>query len=192
MPQAIGRPYITDQDEIVGFALDILRSGRSPLTIRLLAKELGVGTGLIYNYFPSKDHLLNAVAERALSELWCACDSAKNWELTLRQWMHNFYDALLESPDLARVLELAANTPAAISKQMELSRLLMRAGLTKAKSQHQAESLIETVIAAASYHGAIVIQLSGRRPKKSKALIGERQSKWKATVERNIAGIKGL
>ena len=187
-----GRPLITDHNEIITIAMQMLLEGNSALTIRELAKELGVATGLVYNYFPNKAQIINAVAERALSELWYHWSDKTAWEPALRQWMTAFYSAALESPDMALVLQLAADTPGAIEKQQHLAALLQSAGLSKAASYQHAESLIEIVIATASFNGGRTIDVAKRNSRKTKALVAAHNVRWQLTVDRNIAGIKAL
>lgn len=47
----------------------IEQSGYSALTVRSVAKACGVGVGTVYNYFPSKEHLLTAFLLRD----WDSC-----------------------------------------------------------------------------------------------------------------------
>src|SRR5579862_3325952 len=43
------------------------RNGFQDVTTRELLAEAGLSTGTFYNYFPSKEHLYEALAEEALS-----------------------------------------------------------------------------------------------------------------------------
>ena len=46
----------------------LVRNGFQDVTTREILAEAGLSTGTFYNYFPSKEHLYEALAERMLSE----------------------------------------------------------------------------------------------------------------------------
>ena len=56
---------VTSREQLRTAAQDILQAeGPGALSIRRLAKELGISAGVVYNYFPSKGELLLALTEQ--------------------------------------------------------------------------------------------------------------------------------
>lgn len=53
------------REEIIGAAERLLAEGPGNLTARAVTAAAGVSTGTLFHYFPSIDHLVLAVAERA-------------------------------------------------------------------------------------------------------------------------------
>ena len=61
---------VTSREQLLTAAQDILQAeGPGALSIRRLAKELGISAGVVYNYFPSKGELLLALTE----QFWRGC-----------------------------------------------------------------------------------------------------------------------
>ena len=66
--QATARRERLSREQIARAALDYLdRHGLAELSMRRLARELGVAPMSLYNYFPTKRELLDAVAEAAFA-----------------------------------------------------------------------------------------------------------------------------
>ncbi|MCK2217348.1 TetR/AcrR family transcriptional regulator C-terminal domain-containing protein [Actinomadura sp. ATCC 31491] len=65
---------------IVAAAIDLIeREGADAISMRRIAAELGVGVMSLYNHVPSKDALLNGVAEAVLSEIEFTDDPDAHW-----------------------------------------------------------------------------------------------------------------
>ena len=59
-------------DEIIGTARLLLeKGGPSAISVRAIARHVGVTTPAIYRYYPSLDALMSALSESVISEL-CA------------------------------------------------------------------------------------------------------------------------
>jgi len=66
-------------DEIIGTARLLLeKGGPSAISVRAIARHVGVTTPAIYRYYPSLDALLSAVSESVISELCAAAQSARD------------------------------------------------------------------------------------------------------------------
>lgn len=64
------KPTAERQEEILNAAAKLLaRDGAAALTVATLAREVGVTAGALFRHFPSKDAILNALAERAAEGL---------------------------------------------------------------------------------------------------------------------------
>ncbi len=94
-----------DRQRIVESALRILdRSADSALTMRALAEDLGVTAMALYKYFPSKEALLDAVADRALGEIVVPSPRREDWIARSRALAVSFHRVLRRHPALAPLL----------------------------------------------------------------------------------------
>lgn len=73
--------------------------GVDALTMRSLARQLGVEAMSIYHHVPSKDALLDGVVEKVLAGLVLFDDSSGDWRDETRQAAHHLRDALLDHPN---------------------------------------------------------------------------------------------
>lgn len=66
-------------DEIMGVARLLLeKDGPSAVSVRAIARQLGVTGPAIYRYYPSLDALMSALSESVISELCAAVESARD------------------------------------------------------------------------------------------------------------------
>ena len=66
-------------DEIIGAARLLLeKDGASAISVRAIARQVGVTAPAIYRYYPSLDALMNALRESVISELCAALESARD------------------------------------------------------------------------------------------------------------------
>jgi AcrR family transcriptional regulator len=66
-------------DEIIGAARQLLeKGGASAISVRAIARQVGVTAPAIYRYFPSLDALMSALSESVISELCAAVESARD------------------------------------------------------------------------------------------------------------------
>lgn len=97
------RRLAVSRDEVAAAALELAdREGLDALTMRRLAAELGIGTMTLYGYFRSKDHLLEAVAQRASSAALIEVEG-RDWRAVLRSLMVQVRDNLARHPSLAQL-----------------------------------------------------------------------------------------
>jgi TetR/AcrR family tetracycline transcriptional repressor len=81
-----GRPPSLSESEIVTAALSLIReSGLDSLSMRALARDLGVPPMTIYNYVPSKEALRELVVNHILREIRVPGADEGSWEDRLRQ-----------------------------------------------------------------------------------------------------------
>jgi AcrR family transcriptional regulator len=65
-------------DEIIGAARLLLeKDGASAISLRAIARQVGVTAPAIYRYYPSLDALMTALRESVISELCAALESAR-------------------------------------------------------------------------------------------------------------------
>src|SRR3984957_9056328 len=66
-------------DEIIGTARLLLeKDGPSAISVRGIARQVGVTAPAIYRYYPSLDALMTALSESVISELCAAVESARD------------------------------------------------------------------------------------------------------------------
>ncbi|MDH2424148.1 TetR/AcrR family transcriptional regulator C-terminal domain-containing protein [Sphaerisporangium sp. TRM90804] len=77
-------PALT-RDRIVAAAIDLIeREGADAISMRRIAADLGVGVMSLYNHLPNKAALLDAVAQRVLSQITFTDDPEAEWTERVR------------------------------------------------------------------------------------------------------------
>lgn len=121
------------REELAGLALAIMDAHSSAaLTVRRLAQEAGMATTALYNYFPSKDDLLDAAIDAAAGEIRLPEPSARAWKEQLTSVARAWFQAGLRHPGVAR---LRFDRPLQSSRALRVTdwaiAVLCAAGLSK-------------------------------------------------------------
>jgi AcrR family transcriptional regulator len=129
----MARPREHTHDEFIDVAIRIVdEEGLDALTLRRLGAEVGVSFTAMYTYFPSRDHLIDALVDRMAAEIiaemeWRG-DSVRDQLVAVAMSSRR---ALNRHPRLtAAFLASTAPTPGGSSATMSVVALLERAGLT--------------------------------------------------------------
>ncbi len=187
-------------------ALALLREGgEGGLSIRKLAKRLGVAPSSIYNYFAGKDELLNALAAYGLAALpdYPEADPTP-WDVQLAHWMNTFRQALQEAPELHIFISLAAKSPsilAILDKIKSIAVVLRREGLDQVAAVHHAQGIVWTVMSFTYFEQLardplIVEGIKGAAKLENYSdvtpyfAVDDYDELWAETVKRNIEGIR--
>jgi AcrR family transcriptional regulator len=106
------RRRIETRASIMRAALELIeRQGFSDTSIEQITASADIGKGTFFNYFPSKDHLLAGFAEKQISKIESALDTARSGHRPLRDILARLLAALQEepsrNPELARGLLVA-------------------------------------------------------------------------------------
>jgi TetR/AcrR family tetracycline transcriptional repressor len=102
-PRGAGRKPLLTQQSIVDAALRLVdRDGLDALTIRSVAAELGVKSASLYWHFPSKETLLDRLADEVLSGL-APTAARPDWRATLRDGALALFRHLRARRDAARL-----------------------------------------------------------------------------------------
>jgi TetR/AcrR family tetracycline transcriptional repressor len=132
MARRTGRPKAGEEPltrgRIVGEALLLVdEEGMEALSMRRLAKELGVDPMAIYHHLPSKRALLFALIEEVFSEMRAPeeVDDPGDWRGRVRAWAHGFRDVARAHPRL--VPHLASYPEAAAQATLESTEELYAA-----------------------------------------------------------------
>ena len=99
----VGRPLAgdgVDAKEVVALALrHIDRSGLQKLSMRGLAREVGVDTAALYYHFKSKEDLLDAVVDLIYSEMVWVEPQTQTWQDLSLDLAQNYRDSLIKHPN---------------------------------------------------------------------------------------------
>ncbi|HWT32936.1 MAG TPA: helix-turn-helix domain-containing protein [Microbacterium sp.] len=105
--RARGRPRVNviDRELIVDAALAQLRTeGLDGLTMRALARRLGVSGSALYNHVPSRAAVLAAVQERFVTRLDTTGFGTSPLRQALARWAWSYLVQLREQPELVPVI----------------------------------------------------------------------------------------
>ena len=135
------------RDQVVGVAVDLLRRyGLADLTMRRLARELGVAPGALYWHVANKQELLVEVADVLLAEIPTPsveqppAEALVGLAVTVR-------DALVQVPDAADVVGLAyAVEPGAARALRDLARLVHDAGAPASERDEVAALVVHHIL----------------------------------------------
>jgi AcrR family transcriptional regulator len=123
-----GPNRLLDEEQILDTAVLILRrDGVEGLTVRRLAAELGVTPMTLYRYFPSKDALLDAVADMAM-QVPDLADSDAPWDVALHRLLVAVYRNLRAMPEVAQLMAIRSVTGPGVDDLRERMLALLTAG----------------------------------------------------------------
>jgi len=135
------------RDQVVATAVDLLRRyGLGDLTMRRLARELGVAPGALYWHVANKQELLVEVADALLAEI-AVPPPGQPPEEALAGLAVSLREALVHVPDAADVVGLAyAVEPGATRALRELARLVHDAGVPASERDEVAALVVHHVL----------------------------------------------
>jgi TetR/AcrR family transcriptional regulator, tetracycline repressor protein len=140
------------RDDVVDAAVDLLSEvGLEGLSLRRLARELGVSAPTLYWHVADKRTLLDHVADRLLVDQWQVTPLApgEDWAEWLRERATRQYRALVAHRDAARVLAGNRPTEAAMPAAEQVLGTLVGAGFTPAEAFAGVQALGNLVIGSA-------------------------------------------
>jgi AcrR family transcriptional regulator len=105
---AMARPRkpLLSTDLIVDAARALVDAeGLPALSTRRLAAELGVSGPSLYNHFPTKDQILEAVADSVSAQVDLSMfEDGRDWRTALHDWAVSYRAALRDHPNIVPVL----------------------------------------------------------------------------------------
>ena len=137
------------RQKIVDTALEILRSyGLADLSMRRLARDLGVQPGALYWHVKNKQELLVVLAERILEPVKVG-DAGGDPDGAVRRSAQDLRGALLSVRDGADVVSLAqALAPESLTPLYGMTALLAESGLSELHARWGAKSLTHYILGA--------------------------------------------
>jgi len=155
------------RDQVVATAVDLLRRyGLADLTMRRLARELGVAPGALYWHVASKQELLVGVADVLLSEI-AGPRAEQPAREALASLAVDMREALVRVPDGADVVALAyAVEPRGTRPLRDLAHLVERAGVPMGEQDAVAALVVHHVLGsvAAQQNRAITAKVDLEPP----------------------------
>ncbi|MEJ2860498.1 TetR/AcrR family transcriptional regulator C-terminal domain-containing protein [Actinomycetospora flava] len=140
------------RDDVVDAAVDLLAEvGLEGLSLRRLARELGVSAPTLYWHVADKRTLLDHVAERLLVDQWQVTPLApgEDWAEWLRERATRQYRALVTHRDAARVLAGNRPTEAAMPAVEQVLGTLVGAGFAPTEAFAAIQAVGNLVIGSA-------------------------------------------
>jgi AcrR family transcriptional regulator len=120
--------------------------GLEAVTIRRLAKELGVTPMALYWHVGSKDELLDGMAARLFEEVDPSVDAAASWQEQLRALLGSMLDALRAHPAAAILLATrTASSEGSLNATEVALDILRRGGFSPAEATQLARHALGTV-----------------------------------------------
>ncbi|HEY1229159.1 MAG TPA: TetR/AcrR family transcriptional regulator [Ramlibacter sp.] len=142
-----GRPRRLSRELIVEAAAGLVREdAQASLTIKSVADAVGSAPMALYRYFPDRDDLLYAVAQRLLKDLEVSITtlSGDSWQDQLREWMVLSMESLLPYPHLLPYI-VSTQRPSWLPSFVILTKVLEPLRLS-AEDQALAIALVGTTI----------------------------------------------
>jgi TetR/AcrR family tetracycline transcriptional repressor len=137
-----------NRDQVLNAALDLLDEvGLDQLTMRRLTTTLGVQNGATYWHFPSKQALLEAMADTLLTGVPDQLDQRRPWHERIAQLAHRLRHALLSRRDGARLFSGAFfPLPNALAYGETMIATLREGGLSSRDASWAADTLTYYVV----------------------------------------------
>jgi TetR/AcrR family transcriptional regulator, tetracycline repressor protein len=133
---------------VVEVALTLAESeGLEALTIRRLAKELGVTPMALYWHFRSKDELLDGMAAGIFEEVDLSVDASAAWQEQLRALLGSMLGVLRAHPSAAILLSTrTASSEGSLRATEVVLDILRRGGFSPTEATQVARHALSTVV----------------------------------------------
>jgi AcrR family transcriptional regulator len=133
---------------VVEVALALAESGGlGALTIRRLAKELGVTPMALYWHFRGKDELLDGMAARIFEEVDLSVDASAAWQQQLRALLGSMLGVLRAHPSAAILLSSrTASSEGGLRATEVVLGILRRGGFSPTEATQVARHALGTVV----------------------------------------------
>ncbi|MFI7597239.1 TetR/AcrR family transcriptional regulator [Actinoplanes sp. NPDC049681] len=121
--------------EVAGALVDA--EGLEAVSVRRLATELGVAGPSLYNHFPTKNEILDAVADAVVAQVDVSFFATHEWQDALRLWAYSYRGVLLQHPNMVPLFASGpGRRPAALAMADTVYGGLTRAGWPPARATH--------------------------------------------------------
>lgn len=136
-------PQHLREADIVDAALRVIRKvGADKLSMRALATELGVTPMAIYHHVPSKEALLDLIADSVLGNTPMPAPSKERWQAQMKAYAVTSWQLVSAYPELNRVLLTRGTTKGSRALRRYGISILLAAGFDAR----------EAALAIATYH----------------------------------------
>jgi AcrR family transcriptional regulator len=153
----------------VGVAPDgQLSRGLAGLTVRRLADDLGLGVMTLYNYFRTKEDLLDEVCGHALSAVRADLDPTAPWDKQITTAIRDLHEALADNPGVVDIfVARSVYGPTLDHVRETLLGILRRAAFPKRQAVHALGAVV-------SYAVGFTLTERARSPKVASQSVGIR------------------
>jgi len=142
-----GRVTLTPRAVVEGALALVDAEGLGAVTIRRLAKELGVTPMALYWHFRNKDELLGGVAARIFEEIDLSLDASATWKEQLRAVLCSMVGVLRAHPSAAILLSTrTVSSEGGLRATEVLLDILRRGGFSPAEATQVARHALGTVV----------------------------------------------
>lgn len=161
---ATNRVTLTPQTVVEGALALADAEGLEAVTIRRLAKELGVTPMALYWHFRSKDELLEGVAARIFEEVDLSVDASATWQEQLRALLGSMVSVLQAHPSTAILLSTRTASSEGSLRTTEVALdILRRGGFSPTEATQVARHALSTVTNLVSGEpGVVAREKSGK------------------------------
>jgi AcrR family transcriptional regulator len=143
-----GRPGRLSHQQIVAETLAMLDAdGLAGFSLARLARSVGVTPMALYNYFPSRDALLDAAAEAMFDGFEISAGEG-NWENKIRAWLEALRDLIQRNPVSLQIIRWDDHVaPSWIKIWLPMAQTLEAEGLCGEKLAFALRWLIQAAMA---------------------------------------------
>lgn len=127
-----GRPARLSREAILAASIELLESGSAnDFTLARVARKLDTVSMALYNYFPSREALLNAVADEVCMRFQMPKMRAnQSWQKKLRAWLAGLRTLAEQHPVVLQVMGVDGQTTAGwLRVSINVSRILYDEGM---------------------------------------------------------------
>lgn len=143
---ASSKGTLTPQTVVEGALALADAEGLGTVTIRRLAKELGVTPMALYWHFRNKDELLDGMAARVFEEIDLSVDASATWQEQLRALLGSMLSVLRARPSTAILLSTRTASSEGSLRATEVALdILGRGGFSPAQATQIARHALSTV-----------------------------------------------
>jgi AcrR family transcriptional regulator len=162
----------------------------SALTMSKLGKRVGASTMALYTYFPSRNALLDAVADHIFSQLVLPPESA-TWEVATVEWINALYSHFERFPVACRLIMWDQHVPPAWTNVwLPVLRILAKQGLRGRQLAFAATWIADVVLGIVRAHCSSLQQAEIPSSFEGKNSSAE-DDRMLVVVNRNFRTIKG-
>jgi TetR/AcrR family tetracycline transcriptional repressor len=155
--RAPNRGTLTPQTVVEGALVLADSEGLEAVTIRRLAKELGVTPMALYWHFRSKDELLDGMAASIFEEVDLSVDASARWQEQLRALLGSMLGVLRAHPSSAILLSTRTASSEGSLRATEVAlEILRRGGFSLAEATQIARHALGTVVNLVSGEPGVV------------------------------------
>lgn len=152
-----GRPPLLTHDRVLNTTIELLAEVPvESFTMQRVSERLNVAPMTLYGYYPSRDTLLQAVAEKLFLGLDLhSVDEADTWPEKIHAWCHCIREQLHSLPNLFRLITDPSQLTAAwLEASRPLVDALAHAGLDREQSAFFTRWIGRTVV------GTLIVESS--------------------------------